>query len=77
MPSDFTSAGEVKITVRQSDEGGRFFRDIAEYRISDIGEARPAKGIIWLTLSEVKDLLPRGVFNNEARSTLSLLLSLA
>ena len=74
-PSDFTPAGEVKITVRQSDEGGRFFRDIAEYRISDIGEAQPAKGIIWLTLSEVENLLPRGVFNNEARSTLSLLLS--
>ena len=77
IPPGFTSAGEVKISVRQSDEGGRFFRDVAEYQIIDIGEAQPAKGIIWLTLSEVMILLPRGVFNNEARSALSLLLSLA
>jgi oxidase EvaA len=72
-----TSHGEVQISVRQSDEGGRFFQDISEYRIIDIGEARSAGGIIWLTLSEVTELLPQGIFNNEARSVLSLLLSLA
>jgi oxidase EvaA len=68
---------EVKISARQSDEGGRFFRDVAEYQIVDIGEAKPADGIIWLTLSEVTELMPKGIFNNEARSVLSLLLSLA
>lgn len=75
--SSFTSAGKIKLSVLQADEGGRFFRDVAEYQIIDIGEAQPAKGIIWLTLSEVMDLLPRGVFNNEARSALSILMSLA
>ena len=75
IPPIFTSTGEVKISVRQSDEGGRFFRDVAEYQIIDVGEAQPAKGIIWLALSEIMALLPRGVFNNEARSALSLLLS--
>lgn len=69
--------GEVQISVRQSDEGGRFFRDISEYRIIDVGEARPVDGIIWLTLGEVTELLPQGIFNNETRSALSLLLSLA
>lgn len=76
LPGD-TPPGKVQISVRQSDEGGRFFRDVAEYRIIDIGEARPADGIIWLTLAEVTKLLPQGIFNNEARSVLSLLLSLA
>jgi hypothetical protein len=33
--------------------------------------------ILWLTLAEVHDLMPRAVFNNEARSATSLLLSLA
>ena len=67
----------VRLTVRQSNEGGRFLRDIANYRILDIGEARPEDGIMWLTLAEVHALLPRGFFNIEARSALSLLLSLA
>ncbi|KIO49201.1 NDP-hexose 2,3-dehydratase family protein [Nitrosospira sp. NpAV] len=76
LPGD-TLPGKVKISVRQSDEGGRFFRDIAEYRIIDTGEAQPTNGIIWLTLAEVTELLPQGIFNNEARSAISLLLSLA
>jgi oxidase EvaA len=63
--------------VRQSDEGSRFFRDIAEYRIIDIGESQPEDGLIQLTLSEIACLLPRGIFNNEAGSAISLLLSLA
>jgi oxidase EvaA len=75
--SSYTSVGEVKVSVRQSDEGGRFFRDVAEYRIVDIGEAQPADGIVWLTLSEITELMPKTIFNNEARSALSLLLSLA
>ena len=72
-----TFPGVVRLTVRQSNEGGRFFRDIANYRILDIGEARPKDGVMWLTLSEIHALLPRGFFNIEARSALSLLLSLA
>ena len=73
----YTPMGEVKVSVRQSDEGGRFFQDVAEYQIVDVGEARPLDGIVWLTLSEVSELMPKGIFNNEARSALSLVLSLA
>ena len=67
----------VRLTARQSNEGGRFFRDIAKYSIVDIGEARSEKGVMWFTLAEVHALAGRGVLNNEARSALSLLLSLA
>jgi oxidase EvaA len=76
-PVILSSPGEVRLSVRQSDEGGRFFRDIAEYRIIDIGESHPEEGLIQLTLSEIACLLRRGIFNNEARSAISLLLSLA
>jgi oxidase EvaA len=72
-----TASGAIRLSVRQSNEGGRFFRDIANYRILDIGEAQPEDGIVWLTLAETHALLPRGFFTNEARSALSLLLSLA
>ena len=63
--------------MRQSDEGGRFFQDVAEYRIIDIGTVQPEADLIQLTLSEMAYLLPKGIFNNEARSAISLLLSLA
>jgi dTDP-4-dehydro-6-deoxy-alpha-D-glucopyranose 2,3-dehydratase len=71
------SAHSIRLRARQSNEGGRFFRDIADYRILDIGETRPEDGVVWLTLAEVHALLQQGFFNNEARSALSLLLSLA
>lgn len=69
--------GQVRLEVRQSDEGGRFYRDVANYRVLDLGDAEPDGDMLWLTLSEVHDLMPRAVFNNEARSATSLLLSLA
>ncbi|MBS7810781.1 NDP-hexose 2,3-dehydratase family protein [Roseococcus pinisoli] len=72
-----TLDGTVRLEVRQSDEGGRFHRDIATYRVLDLGTAEPEEGMLWLTLAEVHALMPRGVFNNEARSATSLLLSLA
>lgn len=68
---------EVRLQVRQSDEGGRFYQDTACYRILDVGETRLDEASIWLTLAEIKVLLPLGLFNNETRSALSLLLSLA
>ena len=68
---------EVRLQVRQSDEGGRFYQDVACYRILDVGETRSDDLVIWLTLAEIKVLLPLGLFNNETRSALSLLLSLA
>lgn len=69
--------GIVRLEARQSDEGGRFHRDIATYRVLDLDTTGPEEGMLWLTLAEVHALMPQGVFNNEARSATSLLLSLA
>lgn len=68
--------GKPVIETRQSEEGGRFFRDINLYRIIDIGEVPPgADGCSWLSLRDIQELLLQGNwFTNEARSILSLLL---
>lgn len=67
----------VLARVAQSDEGGRFYRDVSEYRLllvePSAGEGDPA--LLWLTLGEVATLLAEGRwFTNEARSALALLL---
>ena len=71
---------QEQLSVRQSDEGGRFYRSIANYSIKllDETEAVPATGdTIWLTLSQLYALSKRrGRLTNELRSTLSLVLSL-
>lgn len=71
------TAGTLRLQVRQSDEGGHFYQDVASYRVVDVGETHSDSALIWLTLAEIRALLPLGLFNNEARSALSLLLSLA
>jgi oxidase EvaA len=61
---------------RQSDEGGRFFRDVSTYRLIDIGDVTSdlPKGM-WLTLAVIRRLLKAGgLLTNEARSALSLTL---
>ncbi len=67
----------VLARVAQSDEGGRFYRDVSEYRLllvePTMGEGDPA--VLWLSLGEVMTLLAEGRwFTNEARSALALLL---
>ena len=65
--------GTVVAEVRQSEEGGRFYRDTNLYQIVDVGEADDAEH--WLTLADVRQLLDEpGWLTNEARSALSLLL---
>ena len=66
-------ATQVYFQVRQSDEGCRFFCNIATYRITS-GSPFNNDGLLWLTLSQIQHLLRRGFFNNEARSGLSLLM---
>lgn len=62
-------------SVLQSDEGGRFYRDITRYRIIDIGEVDLTLPGYWLNLAQVQNLLLKnGWFTNEARSAISLLL---
>jgi oxidase EvaA len=69
-------AGEVVRQVRQSEEGGRFFRDVNVYQVVVMNERpdRLPEGHLALSCREIEWLAPRGVFTNEARSTLSLLL---
>jgi oxidase EvaA len=66
-------AGTVVAECRQSEEGGRFYRDTNHYQIVDVGEAYDADH--WLNLGDVRQLLDEpGWLTNEARSALSLLL---
>ena len=76
LPAELAAARN-HLVVRQSDEGGRFFHDVTEYSIREIDKPLAGRDVAWLTLAEVQRLLPYGYFNNEARSALSLLLSLA
>ena len=68
--------GRIVAQCRQSEEGGRFYRDTNRYRIIDSGEAsEPGDAGYWLTLGDVRQLLDEpGWLTNEARSALSLLL---
>jgi oxidase EvaA len=68
--------------VTQSDEGGRFYRQICDYEIrkldSESAKRLEAGNGVWLTLSEINYLSSRpGFFTNEARTTISMLLALA
>lgn len=73
-----TYEGEVIKSCWQSDEGGRFFQNKNRYRLVDIGQIKDkTAGAIWLSLSQVQELSMReGIFCNEARSAISLILSM-
>jgi oxidase EvaA len=62
-----------------SDEGGRFYRSVARYSIALMAEddALPSSpSLRWMTLGQIERLLKRqGVFSNEARSLISMLLA--
>lgn len=75
MPFDCSNA-VIRVECRQSEEGGRFFRDVNHYRVVDVGQGFMAPpGWFWLTLSQIRVLLDQGGWlTNEARSALSLLL---
>ena len=71
VPTDAT----LLASCRQSDEGGRFFHDVTNYQLWDLGDSNPDPTLDWLTLSEIAALLNGdGVFTNEARTLLSLIL---
>jgi len=73
-------SGATRLSVLQSDEGGRFFKCVVRYRVVEFGPDSRVDDHdgVWLTLSQVEALAAMsGVFTNEARSLISLLLSLA
>ncbi|MFN5192860.1 MAG: NDP-hexose 2,3-dehydratase family protein [Cyanobacteriota bacterium] len=63
-----------------SDEGGRFYRSVARYTVALIDPADtvpPSPSLSWMTLAQIRRLVQRqGLFSNEARSLVSMLLSL-
>ena len=66
---------KVLASVAQSDEGGRFFQDVANYRLVLVKDLPAGSHLTWLTLGELQSLLAEGGWlTNEARSALSLLL---
>jgi hypothetical protein len=72
---------EPILSVRQSDEGGRFMRSIMRYEVVLIDESKAAllgKRVTWVSLGELEWLcqMPAAT-TNEARSAVSVLLSLA
>lgn len=72
---------EPLLEIRQSDEGGRFHRNIGRYCVAvwhgDPKRWCPSKGR-WLTAADLERLsTQKGVLNNELRTLLSLLLSVA
>jgi len=72
------ASGVQRRRVWQSDEGGRFWRDCSVYRVIEVADpGEVPESFVALTPREVMWLAPRGVFTNEARSSISLLLSTA
>jgi oxidase EvaA len=78
---DPTATLDTRLSVTQSDEGGRFLGCTTRYRIIELtkGDERPeVPGDYWLSLRQIETLTRHaGTFTNEARSALSLLLSAA
>ncbi|KKP36779.1 MAG: NDP-hexose 23-dehydratase [Candidatus Roizmanbacteria bacterium GW2011_GWA2_32_13] len=67
--------GQLIIKSHQSEEGGRFYQNKSIYRIIDIGEIKKSSETVWLTLGDIHKLFTyEGIFTNEARSILVLLL---
>ncbi|MDX1439612.1 MAG: NDP-hexose 2,3-dehydratase family protein [Rubricoccaceae bacterium] len=63
------------LSCKHSDEGGRFFQCVADYEIRQI-ETLHDEDVVWMTLGQVARLIQReGIFTNEARSLVSMLLT--
>lgn len=72
--------GRQRHSTFQSDEGGRFFRSVCRYRIVELPATASVDvaggGYLWLGLGQINRLARiQGMFSNEARSALSMLLS--
>lgn len=79
--AEITADAEPQLTVRQSDEGGRFYQCVGRYSVALLPETTTVPDLdatVWLTLDQIETLARRpGFFTNEARSVLSLVLGLA
>jgi oxidase EvaA len=67
------------LSCLHSDEGGRFYRCVSRYCVRllpDDARIPPDQRLMWMTLGQMQQLIRRqGVFTNEARSLISMLLA--
>lgn len=70
---------QTQISCLHSDEGGRFHRCISKYVICMLDpddRVEAGQNLAWMTLGQIEALVKRqGVFSNEARSLISMLLA--
>jgi oxidase EvaA len=72
--SPIADEGRPLLATTHSEEGGRFFRCVTRHEVR-LGDAA-GDDVIPLTLAQVRRLVRRaGVFTNEARTLVSMLLS--
>jgi oxidase EvaA len=73
-------AGETVLSVMQSDEGGRFLSSRARYELIELEPhlcSEKDQSGVWLSLGDVQHLASTaGIITNEARSTISLILTM-
>jgi oxidase EvaA len=79
--SELINASELLCAITQSDEGGRFNRQLVTYSIRLLENQEQRSRLtpqgLWLTPSEIQFLARReGFFTNEARTTISLIVGL-
>lgn len=78
-PVDLENVGECLLTFSQSEEGGRFYQNISEYKIYKIYSNEYLKsldGLTVLNLYQICQLVKiKGIFTNEARSLIASLVS--
>jgi oxidase EvaA len=80
--NDGSTDQRVHLSVFQSDEGGRLLECVTRYRVverrANSNEAAKPEDGVWLTLGQLETLAGQpATLNNEARSAISLLLSVA
>ena len=68
-------SGRVRLSSRQSDEGGRFMQSITLYQVIEIPTAIDPPGCSWVTVGQAFTMAAAGLLTNEARSALSLFLA--
>lgn len=71
-----TDSPYVRFCSVQSEEGGRFLHYQNQYVLIELPpdsiSAEP-EGFLWMTMAQIQYLLPRGIFNIEARNLLACL----
>lgn len=72
-------ASRPALSCLHSDEGGRFFQCVASYAVRMMEEEmseREDEALVWMTLGQVARLIQQeGLFTNQARSLVSMLLT--